>query len=83
MSAHAFDFKTKETISEYLLSGFSNPRLLLAVWFLLFLMTVVSSQLDMRSLVSAFVAWLGGMVTARLDHTFREERARKNNVRIF
>lgn len=72
-----------QSLSEKLLGKISNPTVILAIWFGLFAATFISSDLDARTLFSAFFAWCGGLVTARLDYIIREERNRKNNVRIF
>lgn len=77
------NFKLDESFSDKLLGKISNTRTVLFLWLGLFVLTIMSSELDMRSLITAFIAWLGGLVTARLDTVIREERNRKNNARIF
>ena len=72
-----------ESLSDKFLGKISNPNIILLIWFGLFILTILSSNMEMRSLSSAFIAWLGGLVTARLDYIIREERNRKNNARIF
>lgn len=76
-------FQFDESFSDKLLGKISNTRTVLFLWLGLFVLTILSSELDMRSLITAFIAWLGGLVTARLDTVIREERNRKNNARIF
>lgn len=72
-----------ESLSDKFLGKISNPNIILVIWFGLFILTILSTNMEMRSLASAFIAWLGGLVTARLDYIIREERNRKNNARIF
>lgn len=66
------------TLSDRMMEWFGKPIVIFAVWILLFMLTLVYSELSFRALMSAFIAWVGGLVTSRLDHALRKERIYKD-----
>ncbi|AYQ99225.1 hypothetical protein PBI_CANTARE_4 [Brevibacterium phage Cantare] len=67
-----------QTLSDRMMEWFGKPIVIFAVWVLLFLLTLVYSELSFRALMSAFIAWVGGLVTSRLDNALRRERIYKD-----
>jgi Na+/H+ antiporter NhaC len=58
------------------IAGFiSRTEVIVVLWVLLFALTIFASGLHLRSLVAAFLAWVGGIVTAKLQ--YRVEMARE------
>lgn len=56
----------------------TNGKFLIILWAALFVATVLSSGLDFRSLLAAFFAWAGGIVTARITHEQKLRRIMKD-----
>lgn len=70
--------KRSDKLAEKFLELANKPKLVLIVWMLLFAMTVYFSELSIRSLISAFIAWTGGLLTAHLNYVLRRERIYKD-----
>lgn len=70
--------KFSDKLAEKFLEFANRPKFVLIVWLLLFAMTVYFSELSIRSLISAFIAWTGGLLTAHLNYVLRRERIYKD-----
>jgi hypothetical protein len=76
-SPETFDQKTP--VSEVVIRLSRDIRFISAVWVFLFILTITVTGLDFRSLMSAFLAWCGGLVTARLSATYEESKKERNH----
>lgn len=56
----------------------NKPTIVFGVWILLFAMTVFFSELSVRALISAFIAWIGGLISAHLNTVLKRERIYKD-----
>lgn len=68
-------------MANQILEKVNDLKVMLGLWALLFVLTIIFSDLDMRSLFTAFCAWAGGIVSVRLDSKLRENRKRGTDDR--